>query len=526
MSTIPPDCRGELESILDRAIDQLATGDDWRRLNGLLAENVALQSLYVAWMRLHGHLAWHFSPPQELSLDELRRFSLADSLADGSSEAAVNLATLPRKRGSLKSRGWFVGHRFSLAVAVALIVVGAIGGMFWLATSGSRQTEINNREAVAGSQSPKAEGTSTNSGGATPDGGAPAAVARLAFAADCKWANPASAPAAGAALVVGRKLKLASGEAKVAFAVGAEVTLHGPASFEVESATSGFLSVGQLHARIAAPAARGFAIHSHSASATDLGTEFDMFIAADGHCQIRVANGAVEVRTGKEQRRLRLDEGQAVAIEPDSPSIFALIESGDGTAAFRFPTIAPPSNNDYADVSQHHATINVLRGQVHSGGGSLEVLIDGKGQSKPGSPGESFSFDANGSGLILLDLGRKIAVEKINTYSWHGDRPITGNRDRATQRYILYGSSAERPPSVMGNLATNGWSCIAHVNTDRFSGNSTPRPRAAQQGVSIAATNGALGAYRYLLWDGQPTGSDAELANDRTLYGEFDVFGR
>jgi len=250
----------------------------------------------------------------------------------------------------------------------------------------------------------------------------------------------------------------------------------------------------------------------------------------DGHSRITVATGAVEVRLANGRERRRLGRGEAIEVEPGRPSVIARIEPGDGTPAFRFPTIEPPSNQDYADASQGHARISVLRGKPHRDNGSVEVLLDGHAQSNADSPPESFCFQNNSSGLILLDLGRKIPVKKVNTYSWHRCVTLPTDHIRATQKYDLYGSSGPALPSADGDLAAAGWTLIARVNTDEFFGFPRQAARPAQQAVSITtAEGGVVGRYRYLLWDVRPTPADAPgygREEDNTFYGEFDVYGK
>ena len=79
--------RCELEIILDRVCDQSATAADRQRLNELLAgasdgDGAALRRHYVDLMRLQAALAWQFMPGKPLSIEELQRISLADSVMD------------------------------------------------------------------------------------------------------------------------------------------------------------------------------------------------------------------------------------------------------------------------------------------------------------------------------------------------------------------------------------------------------------------------------------------------------------
>ena len=374
--------------------------------------------------------------------------------------------------------------------------------------------------------SPASPSSRSHIAGAQPFPVSPSApVARL-VAADCQWVDPKSALGAGASLAAGRKLELASGQVEIVFQCGATVTLRGPAIFEIQSDNSSYLTIGRLSARADTPQAHGFTVHSRTASTVDLGTEFSVVASDDGHSQIRVVEGAVDVRFASGHQSRRLGAGQSLEVEPGTPSVIARIEPGEGTADFRFPTIEPPSGRDYADASQAHAHISVLRGKPKCDSGPVELLLDGKAQSRADAPEESFFFEDNTSGLILLDLGRKIPVKKVNTYSWHQHHLKPDDHLRATQKYYLYGSQRARPPGAGGDLAAAGWTLIAQVDTDEFFGVPRLDARPSQQAVSITAPDGGpIGEYRYLLWDVRPTlwkNENSHSAN--TFYGEFDVY--
>ena len=181
-------------------------------------------------------------------------------------------------------------------------------------------------------------------------------VAHWTASDDCRLARPVDA-SPGGSLKAGQRLELASGSAKVRFDCGAEVKLSGSAIFEIDSAKTCSLSLGRLTARAESPQAHGFTVALPTASVVDVGTGFDIVARADGHSRIHVAEGAVEVRMASAQTAYRLEAGQDMEIEPGNPAVTARIEPGDGTPAFHFPTIEPPSDKDYADASQGRADI-------------------------------------------------------------------------------------------------------------------------------------------------------------------------
>ena len=124
--------------------------------------------------------------------------------------------------------------------------------------------------------------------------------------------------------------------------------------------------------------------------AVDLGTEFTALAAPDGYSEVSVSKGRVEVSLPAAAGAAQVvHAGEAVLVEPGTPCIVTRIEGGDGTPAFRFPTIESPSDKDYADASQHHATIRLVEGRLSPDSGPVDRLLDGRGQSKSDSPAES-----------------------------------------------------------------------------------------------------------------------------------------
>ena len=71
-------------------------------------------------------------------------------------------------------------------------------------------------------------------------------VGKITRMVDCRWANPATAPASGTYVYVGRKFDLSAGELEITYSASApaRIVLRGPAAYTVESEDSGFLSLG------------------------------------------------------------------------------------------------------------------------------------------------------------------------------------------------------------------------------------------------------------------------------------------
>jgi len=124
----------------------------------------------------------------------------------------------------------------------------------------------------------------------------PAVVARLVEATGAQW-DPAFAPT-GNDLTAAQRLKLQSGTAEITFSTGARVVLEAPADFTVgradakseirnpksEISNSCFLALGKLTANVP-QSAKGFTVETPTGRATDLGTQFGVFVRSEvgGH---------------------------------------------------------------------------------------------------------------------------------------------------------------------------------------------------------------------------------------------------
>ena len=124
-----------------------------------------------------------------------------------------------------------------------------------------------------------------------------------------------------------------------------------------------------------------------------------------------------------------------------------------------------------------------------------------------------FTQDEDG-GRLAIDLGKAIEVKQVNTYSWH---PNT----RGPQVYKLYAADGAAPgfnaqPKRDTDPAKCGWKLFAAVDTRPKEGEG-----GGQYGVSISDSAGAIGKYRYLLFDIRATEKDDPFGN--TFYSEIDV---
>ena len=276
-------------------------------------------------------------------------------------------------------------------------------------------------------------------------------VARFGELRDCRWVDANTRVEYGDAIKGGQRIELSSGSAEVLFDTGARLKIVGPAIFEARSDKGGFLTLGEVHLVAETPESKGFTIETPTSKFIDISTAFTAAVSPDGLSRVDVTDGEVDVVLAGENTAKRLRAGQTMFVEPGDQKIVTRIEAGDGTPAFHFPTIDPPSNRDFADASRGRAKIELSHGEFKpepTPQDPLERLNDGRGQSKPDSPSESVFFATRSGGAFLIDLGEAIPIARINTYSWHQHEEIEEHRERATQRFTLYGFAGEVAPDL------------------------------------------------------------------------------
>ena len=144
------------------------------------------------------------------------------------------------------------------------------------------------------------------------------ADARVTNLIDVEWSDEADHFTYGQA-VDGKWIRLESGIAQVEFSSGAQLALQGPAELRVDSDMECFLQSGKLTV-LAPPEATRFTVKSPTGNVIDLGTEFGVVVDANGHMDVHVLDGEVELEVGDEERR-RLVENEAATIDPTNKQI-------------------------------------------------------------------------------------------------------------------------------------------------------------------------------------------------------------
>jgi len=178
---------------------------------------------------------------------------------------------------------------------------------------------------------------------------------------------------------------------------------------------------------------------------------------------------------------------------------------------FKFKDVPPPSRGDAAAK----AKFAIVDGRRDRNGGGVDILQDDRIPTEADQPSQNFFFGAGtDGGRLLVDLDRAVEIKQVNTYSWHPDT-------RGPQVYRLFASQGTAAdfnarPGKGTDPQKTGWKLIAAVDTRPKGGGS-----GGQYGVSISDSSGAIGKYRYLLFDISRTEGDDPFGN--TFYSEIDV---
>jgi hypothetical protein len=108
-------------------------------------------------------------------------------------------------------------------------------------------------------------------------------------------------------------LELNSGVIRLLFDSGVEVTLQGPARYELFTPDRTRLSSGLLTANVP-PGAEGFRVDTPTAEITDLGTSFGVRLESDGSSHVSVFDGEVEVAEPDSGEKKLLKEGEEILV--------------------------------------------------------------------------------------------------------------------------------------------------------------------------------------------------------------------
>ena len=240
-----------------------------------------------------------------LARHTLLRELLEDHYADGNDLVSLHPASVitnqsgfasqagrhqPGRVAGLQQPGWVAGLRHpgwlaATTAIAALLVVIAFGWGGWL---------------------PKATDD------ASPAVPTVAVVARHTPA--LQWEGTAGPLTHGTSLPAG-PVKIGTGSLSLLLSSGVELTVDGPAEFDLQSDMQVLLAKGHMHA-VVPEGAEGFAIEAAGLRVVDLGTEFEVTMPADGRPLVAVNRGAVETSFTNSPTRMRIGEAERHRFDP------------------------------------------------------------------------------------------------------------------------------------------------------------------------------------------------------------------
>jgi ferric-dicitrate binding protein FerR (iron transport regulator) len=291
--TMQPDINRWINGYLD---DEL-TEAEHRELNDWIKADPEHAARFARAVMLHDRLQWEFN-----------------AAADGSNVKPLVTPGVPRPRHPVSRVS-----RQAVAGTLAASLLVALGLLYW----------------QFGWERPKDKGSL-----------AQAPFATIANVVDVQWEDGASLRRGER--IAAQVIAIQSGAVRLQFDDGVEVTLQGPARYELVAPAKTRLTAGLLTATVP-PGAEGFRVETPTAEVIDLGTAFGVQLDADGASHVSVFDGEVEValpesgesKMVREGEAVRVETGQSIASVAFDTEVFERIwpiSSGieHSTGAFRF----------------------------------------------------------------------------------------------------------------------------------------------------------------------------------------------
>ena len=271
------DQRDALLDLADRQFSGTATPQELRELERLLLDHPERQQVYLKHALLHGQMGLIGLTLAEASEWGRQAVGRAgSSAAPGGAAVSVN-----RSIGAGVEAGGRPGRMLHRVRHLSLAVVIGAGVFLLLLPQWTAQRSHRTDDP---------DGVVTEHGGGTsagPDSGSAYDNRRLPMEVVGTFEDQP----------VGRRTVLVeNGESRFVSAGGADVRVSGPGAFGVDSAESGVLYTGSVHARVLSPDTR-FAVVASNLRILDQGTEFQVTRLDGDSVQVKVLDGAVDVQS-------------------------------------------------------------------------------------------------------------------------------------------------------------------------------------------------------------------------------------
>jgi hypothetical protein len=355
--------REELFELLEALCDGAITPDQHERLQDRLATDEAARRLYFDYLDLRLHLRqW-----QRASLAE--QASSNAGLPDAGSSGPLVIQTSPGLPAPFAAPySQLGGFAFSYVAATLIVGIGLLIGWAYQVSTPQSDRQESVRNALRSAVAPSRPESNT------------LLVGRIIGMVDCQWADPRTAPLGSEKITLGRRYVLTSGLLEIAYDTGARVILQGPCTYEVESRTSGYLTLGRLTARVEKkgeggrrkaersetsdhsiaksqiidpsspfplPPSAFFSVRTPTAIVTDLGTEFGVEVDESGASEAHVYRGKIELRavdrSDADPNTVPLGENESARVELGKDRVAKVVRepSRPGTFVRQLPRRAP-----------------------------------------------------------------------------------------------------------------------------------------------------------------------------------------
>ena len=350
----------ELFDLLGKLCDGTISAATHERLQQILSNEPTARQMYFDYLDLHIDLRrwpWNIAPIEMLN-DAARQKNDGEPI-----EPRVSMASQPQPicivappidvAGSFLGASGYYSSSWPMAYLVAAVVVGiglTIAG-FVHVSSPERQVAIHSASLPT---APRSSIIAQVTGMECVLDDAECKIASGGLRKFSPDIDHSSSNIHYSAVSLGDRFAIRSGVLEITYDTGAKVVLQGPATYEVESAVGGYLSVGKLTARLEKKKEPGirneepsdprslFSVRTPTAVVTDLGTEFGVSVEKDNSLEVHVFRGLVDVRrcdlTEKENRsapKIRLSASQGIRIDRGSAQVRRVQVDGSDFPAIR-----------------------------------------------------------------------------------------------------------------------------------------------------------------------------------------------
>ena len=434
-----------INELAERVCSGVYTDAELAELEKIVAEDADSRQYYLDYCQLHSEIELLVTADRATQRVRELTSNIAPEVGiDPTGDTTAAAEILPRKRSALLT------HRLGVSLTVATALLGVIIG-----ASAIIVIEFGSNDDNIVAQPPKQRGE-------TPQ----LSAGRLVRTVGAVWEEvklPSNRPAgstraphssriqAGKNVMPGDRFHLASGIAEIKFANGTEVTLAGPAEFEVQAGKQIWLSNGQLVAIAELERSKGFVVETPTARIADLGTEFAVTVAADGKTLVHVLTGEVTLasRVLETATPLKLTKGKTAVASigaSDVPEYVELSSEFDTTIAYmrRYAVRSEAHEAALAKLPYQPVADDLAAGLVPDS--SLRIsrptsnLTDGQATDRLGQGNDGRVFaDAGDPWVLTFDLAQStentqgsaalFLIHDIRVFSYNTDARVFQDYD-------------------------------------------------------------------------------------------------